>query len=180
MKDLLGLFRHVKIDSYEKGEIILRKGETQKKIFFIKKGLIRGYMMNEKYCEITFQLYPEYHIFGNIYAILFDEPSKFSFQALEATKVYEVDYNSFIKVTSRNPNLTELSRRFVGKKMMKQAFQRVESFVLLSPEERYLKYMNDYPNVINRAPDKYIANVLGITPVSLSRIKGRIASKKIY
>ncbi len=62
---------------------------------------------------------------------------------------------------------------------MKQAFQRVESFVLLSPEERYLKYMQDYPSVINRAPDKYIANVLGITPVSLSRIKGRITAKRL-
>jgi hypothetical protein len=67
---------------------------------------------------------------------------------------------------------------YIGKSIMKQAFQRVESFVFLSPEERYQKYIQDYPNVINRAPDKYIANVLGITAVSLSRIKGRIASKK--
>lgn len=61
---------------------------------------------------------------------------------------------------------------------MKRAFQRIESFVFLSPEERYKKYVKDYPNVIDRAPDKYIANVLGITPVSLSRIRTRIASKK--
>jgi DNA-directed RNA polymerase subunit F len=61
---------------------------------------------------------------------------------------------------------------------MRQAFQRVESFVFLSPEERYQKYVEDHPNIINRAPDKYIANILGITPVSLSRIRSRIASKR--
>ncbi|CAN0600388.1 unnamed protein product, partial [Ectocarpus sp. 12 AP-2014] len=59
-----------------------------------------------------------------------------------------------------------------------RAFERVESFVFLSPEERYKKYVKDNPNIINRAPDMYIANILGITAVSLSRIRNRIASKK--
>jgi len=48
----------------------------------------------------------------------------------------------------------------------------------MSPEERCLKYVSDYPNLVNRVPDKYIANVFGITPVSLSRSRMRIAAKK--
>jgi hypothetical protein len=68
---------------------------------------------------------------------------------------------------------------YLGKKIMIQAFQRIESFVFLSPEGRYQKYVKDYPSVIKCAPDKYTANVLGITPVSLIRIKKRIASKKL-
>lgn len=61
---------------------------------------------------------------------------------------------------------------------MKQIFGRVDSFVLLSPEERYKKYVKDFPEIVNRVPDKHIANVLRITPVSLSRIRKRIATKK--
>jgi hypothetical protein len=61
---------------------------------------------------------------------------------------------------------------------LKQTFGRIDSFVLLSPEERYKKYIKDFPGIVNRAPDKHIANVLGITPVSLSRIRKRIASEK--
>ena len=178
IKTLLELLRNVTIKTINKGEFLIRQDATKKDIFFIRKGLIRAYHTNEKGDEKTFQLLPEYHVLSNVHALLYDEPSKFSYQALEPTKVYSIDYISFIEITSKNPQILEMSRMFVGKRALKQAYQRVESFVLLSPEERYQKYMNDYPTVINRAPDKYIANVLGITPVSLSRIKGRIASKR--
>jgi len=177
LKSLLILFRHVSIRCVEKGEIIIQKGATEKDIFFVRRGLIRGYFINEKCDEITFQLYPEYSLLGNLHAIFFDEPSKYVYQALEQTKIYSIDYTSFHEVTSKDPQLSAINRMYLGKKAMKQAFQRVESFVFLSPEERYRKYVKDYPNIINRAPDKYIANVLGITPVSLSRIRNRIASK---
>ena len=64
------------------------------------------------------------------------------------------------------------------RKMIFKVKERLETFVLLNPEERYLKFIKDFPDLTNRVPDKYIANVLGITPVSLSRIRKRISSKK--
>lgn len=177
LKILLALFRHLTIMSIEKGEIILQNGKAHREVYFIRKGLVRAYYTNEEGEEITFQLFPEYHVFGSFYSLLFDEPSRFTFQALERTKFYKVDFDSFHNVIQHS-TVVNLNKLGVGKMAMKQAFQRVESLVLLTPEERYLKYMQDYPNVINRVPDKYIAHVLGITPVSLSRIKGRITSKR--
>lgn len=172
------LFRHIKIKSFAKGEMIIQQGSTSKEVYFVRKGLIRSYFTNEKLEEITFHLLPEHHLFTSVHTILFDEPSRFSYQALEPTKVYSIDYDSYFDVATKNPNLLELNRRHFGKRVLKQSFQRVESFVLLTPEERYKKYLEDYPNVIGRAPDKYIANVLGITPTSLSRIRSRISSNK--
>ncbi len=176
LRSLLTLLRHVKVKSIEKGGVFIQAEESKKKIYFIRKGLVRAYHIDEQGEEITFQLFPEYHIFGNLHALLFDQPSKFTFQALEPTKVYTMDYDSFHDVV-KNSKFLNLNKMGLGERVFRQAFQRVESFVLLSPEERYLKYLDDYPTVVNRAPDKYIANVLGITPVSLSRIKGRITSK---
>ena len=178
IRNLLGLLRHVAIRSIEKGEILIKEGSMKKDVYFIRKGLIRSYATDDMEDEITFQLYPEYNVVSNIHTLLLDEPSQFTYQALERTKVYVIDHASFIEVTSNNPNYLEINRRFLGKRAMKLAFQRVESFVFLSPEKRYKKYIEDYPNIINGAPDKYIANVLGITPVSLSRIRKRIASRK--
>ncbi len=175
---LLGLLRHVTIKSFDKGEILIKEGSTKKEVYFIRKGLIRSYSSDDMEDEITFQLYPEYNVVSNIHMLLFDEPSQFSYQALERTKVYVIDHASFVEVTTNNPKYLEINRRYLGRRAMKLAFQRVESFVFLSPEQRYKKYVIDYPNIINRAPDKYIANVLGITPVSLSRIRKRIASRK--
>ena len=177
-QSLLALLRNVTIKSIKKGEILIEQGAEKKDIFFIRKGLIRAYHIFEDGHEKTFQLFPEYHVLSNAHSVLYNEPSKFSYQAIEPTKVYSIDYNSFLEMTAKNPKLLEISRTHIGQKALKQSYNRVESFVLLSPEERYRKYMQDYPTVINRAPDKYIANVLGITPVSLSRIKGRITAKK--
>ncbi len=143
-----------------------------------KPYLIRCYLIDEKGEEITFQLFAEHQAFGNAHAILFDEPSRFFYEALEKTKVYSTDLKSFQDLTTSHTDLFDLNRVHVGRRILKHAFQRLESLVFLTPEERYQKYIEDYPNIINRVPDKYIANVLGITPVSLSRIRSRIASKK--
>ena len=178
IRSLLSLLRNVTIKSFKKGEILIPEGATNQDVYFIRKGLIRSYSTDDMEDEITFQLYPEYHVVSNLHSLLFNEPSQFSYEALEYTKVYSIDYDSFVEMSSKNPKLLELNRTYLGKKAMKQAYQRVESFVFLSPEERYKKYIKDYPNLVNRAPDKYIANVLGITPVSLSRIRKRIATKK--
>ena len=178
IKILLALIRNVKIKSFDKGDIIIAVGSLNKDVFFIKKGLVRSYLVKEEINEITFQIYAENQIFTNAHAVLFDEPSKFSYQALEHTKVFTVDYFAFLKLTSQNSELLELNKSHFGKIIIKQAFQRVESLVFLSPEERYKKFVLDNQKLIQRLPDKYIAHVLGITPVSLSRIRNRISKKK--
>ena len=96
---------------------------------------------------------------------------------LEKTKTFSIDHRVVEKIVESNPKL-EKNRKFIFQKMFKTMIERVESFVLLNPEERYLDYIKKNPTLINRVPDKYIANVLGITPVSLSRIRARIVSKK--
>jgi len=51
------------------------------------------------------------------------------------------------------------------------------SFILQTPEERYKTFMMQFPMLLQRAPLQYIASYLGITPVSLSRIRKKIISK---
>jgi CRP-like cAMP-binding protein len=170
----------VKIRSFEKGEVLIEKGSTSKDIFFLRRGLARCYAHaeNSEEEEITFQLFPEYHVFGNLYAIVLDEPSHFTYQVLEKTKAYSINYDKLFELSSENSDLLELNRTFLGKDILKRSFKRIESFVFYTPEERYQKYLKEYPSIANRAPDKYIANVLGITPTSLSRIRKRMATNK--
>ncbi|NJL75042.1 MAG: Crp/Fnr family transcriptional regulator [Saprospiraceae bacterium] len=178
IKILLALLRNVTMKSFDKGEILIQVGSTKRDVYYIRKGLVRSYMVDEDVNEITFQIYAEHQVFTNAHSVLFNESSKFYYQTLEHTKVYIVDYNALLKLTSQNAELLELNRSYFGKKVIEQVFQRVESFVFLSPEERYKKFVQDNPKLIHRVPDKYIANVLGITPVSLSRIRNRISKKK--
>jgi CRP-like cAMP-binding protein len=178
IKNIISLFRKISIKSYRKGEILIAQGAKDKEVFFIRKGVVRSYLIDENGAEISFQLYEESNVFTNVHGILFNEKSKFFYQALEDLKVYIIPYDDFMKMSSNNQELLELNRTFFGKKIIQQAFQRIESFVFLSPEERYKKFITDHPKLANRVPDMYIASILGITPVSLSRIKRRISKKK--
>lgn len=164
--------------TFEKGEVIIHEGDKTNHVFYIRKGLVQSYLINDKGEEITFQLFAEKQIFGNVHTILFNEPSKFTFEALEKTKVYFTDLKTFQDLSNANADYLKMDNGIFGRQILKQAFQRIDSFVFLSPEKRYQQYLKDYPNIINRVPDKYIANVLGITPVSLSRIRNRISKKK--
>lgn len=178
LRTLLTLFRKVRKSAYGKREIIIPYGSQAKELLFIRKGLVRVFCSNENGDEITFQLFADNQTFSNIHSFLFDEPSKFSYQALEDTTIFRLDVEHLLDMASNNVEVMDFSRTFFGRRAVKKAFQRVESFVFLSPEERYLKFVKDHPGIVDRAPDMYIANVLGMTPVSLSRIRRRIAEKQ--
>lgn len=178
IKSVITLLRHVTIMSFEKGEVLIPEGTTDQNVYFIRKGLVRSFYINDNVEQKTFQLYPEYSVVLNIHSVLLEEPSRFTYQTIEPTKAYRIEYKTFLSLSAQNPKLLAFNREHIGRRAMRTAFQRIESFVFMSPEERYLQYLKEYPNVVNRAPDKYIANVLGITPVSLSRIRGRMAAKK--
>ncbi len=162
----------------QKGDSLIETGSKSKDVYFIRRGLVRSFIVDASGSEITFQLYAEMDVFSNAHAILFEEQSKFTYQALEKSKVFVIQYESLMEMTAKNADLLELNRRFFGKRIIQKAFQRLETLVFLTPEERYEKFLHDHQNLIHRVPDKYIANVLGITPVSLSRIRKRITSKK--
>ena len=95
---------------------------------------------------------------------------------LKRLKHSPIDYDLIQKIFESNPKL-EANRKKFFQRIVREAHLRIEGFVLHTPEERYIKFIEKYPDINNRVPDKYIANVLGITPVSLSRIRARIIKK---
>ncbi len=177
LTDIQVLVKSAKSKSYELGETMISEGSNKKEIYFIKKGLVRQFAIDNKGDEITTMVRSENQIVASPDIILFDQPSRHYFEALEPTDVYYMDYDLLQSIISNNIKL-EKNRKYVLQNLLKELFIRVDNFVLLSPEERYLDFIKSNPNIMNRVPNKYVANILGITPVSLSRIRKRIASKK--
>lgn len=176
LADAHSLIKLAKMKTFEKNDVLLSEGSSRNEVFFVRKGLIRQYFINEKGEEITFRLIPENYILANSDVILFEQPSRFHYEAYERTKTFTLDYDKLQEVIARNPKL-QANRIKFSQRLMMEMHRRIEMFVMHSAEERYLKFLEDYPDVANRVPDKYIANILGITPVSLSRIRARIANQ---
>ncbi len=174
--DLLSLIRLTRQRKFTAGEIFIKEGETDARLFYIRKGLIRVYQTNEKDEEITLLLRWEDQFIACHDTIFFKKPSRFTYQALEETTILEADYNAIHDVFLKNTSLEPYRYQFVLH-MLADSMERVESFVLQNPEERYMDLIEKRPDLVQRVPDKYLATMLGITPVSLSRIRKRILDK---
>ena len=175
-QDLAALVQVLKPKTYKKKEILIEAGSSVKQAFFIKQGLVRCYFINAKGMEITYSLFPHNHILMNSDRVLFNRPSRFYYEAIEPTEVLYNEMDIVEEVIASYPKL-EANRKYLMERALKEARDRVDSFVLHSPEEHYLLYLKKYPDLVNRVPNKYIANILGITPVSLSRLRRRIAQR---
>ena len=175
--DVQVLFSAAGKKSFDQGDYLFRQGSKSRMVYLITKGLVRTFKINERGEEISIKVFSEHQIVANIHALMFDQESEYNYECMEAVSAICIDYDQLQQIIDKHPKL-EKNRKYILQRLLKESFKRVESFVLLNPEERYLKFIEDNPGLMNRVPNKYIANMLGITPVSLSRIRKRIAEKK--
>jgi CRP-like cAMP-binding protein len=155
----------------------IKPGEQSSKIAYIEKGLIRVFSIDDSGNEITILVRCENQFITSYDKILFDKVTRFYYQAIEPTTLIMADYDKIQTTLKDNPQL-EKARSYFLRKMLGESILRVETFILLSPEKRYEKFISENSNLYQRIPDKYIASMLGITPVSLSRIKKRLTKRK--
>lgn len=175
LEDLFRLFSVAREKKLSIGEVYIPINANTRKLTYIKEGLIRAFHLKENGEEVTVLLRWEDQFFASYDTILFDKPSRFSYHAMEDTILLEADYDLFMEVLNKEPKFSK-AKDFFLLNMLGDSMISLESFILLNPEERYLKLLQEKPNIIQRVPNKYLATLLGITPVSLSRIRKRISS----
>jgi CRP-like cAMP-binding protein len=169
------------IDSYferkslKKKEFLLQDNKVCDFIAFIEQGAIRHFHIKdgiERTCDISFDnaWVTDFQSFtaGTI--------SKMNLQAMEDTTVFII----------RRQNLYTLYKECsqyetFGRLMAEQVAQRATEIAMSlssdKPEERFQKLLQTQPDLFQRVPQKYIANFLGISAESLSRIRRRILQK---
>jgi CRP-like cAMP-binding protein len=158
-------------------EIYIPEGKIFKKIIYIKKGILRIFFVTASGEEKTFFFRWEGQIAAIPECIFDNQPTRQTWQALEDCELMEIDFDIVEKLSANNISLIKIRLGF-AEKMFLDALKRVESFVMDKPEERYQKLIIQKPEIIKRVADKHIASFIGVTPVSLSRIRKRLASQK--
>ena len=174
--DLNKLFALAQKKVLQVGDIYIPEGSLTNKLAYVTTGLIRLFGFKENGEEATLQLYWEDQFFASRDNVIFHKPSRFAYQALEPTELLEVDFDEMQNLLDQNPQFAP-ARNFFQLKMISDAMDRVESFILLTPEKRYLQLIKEKPDIIFRVTAKYIATILGITPVSLSWLRKRISQR---
>ncbi|PKQ61384.1 hypothetical protein BZG01_19545 [Labilibaculum manganireducens] len=151
--------------------ILLREGEPAKNIYFIKKGCLREWF-NKDGKDITFQFFLEGQPVASIDSFMSNKPSLFTIESIEPSTIISIGKEDFSELFKIYPEFKDQFHDFI--------FQRFSNYGLLflsrikdTPKERYMDLINNHPEIIKRIPQHYIASFLGITPISLSRIRNR-------
>ncbi len=153
-----------------KNEFFLKAGEVPRHIGYVVAGLMRLYYINTDGVEITKHFCMENTLAISYSAFLLREGSSFYIQALEDTELYVFDYDTY-----RDLLAGHACWQSVAKKLSDLLFiikeKREAELLLCNAQERYGRFLKDYPNLEKRLNQYHIASYLGITPESLSRIR---------
>jgi len=166
---------YLELITLKKKKNFAEPGKVCSHIGLVVKGAVRYFHVKNGE-EITGYFSFEDEMLSSYKSFLTRQPGLFYIQALEDSQIVTLSYNALQQVCA-NPLMSFKMERF-GRLMAEHYLicyeDRVASFITQTPEERYHKLLETGGEVMQRIPQHYIANYLGITPVSLSRIRRRI------
>jgi CRP-like cAMP-binding protein len=160
---------------FKKKTILLNVGTVSNEVFYIIKGCIRLYCEKDGE-ELSTYFFTENMFAGSYDSFLSRKPSKVAIETLEECEVLVLNHESQERLYEIFPKMNEFIRKAIELRFV-LLHDLFISYLLNSPEERYLTLLNDRPELLKRIPQHQIASFLGITPVSLSRIRNRVARK---
>ncbi|PXZ45217.1 MULTISPECIES: Crp/Fnr family transcriptional regulator [Porphyromonadaceae] len=151
--------------------ILLNEGKIADTLYLIRKGCLRLFFCNEEK-DVTFQFFFEGDFVASFDSLYKSQPSLFSLESIEPSEVFSVKKEHFYTLVEQIP----LLRKVYEEKLIDRfhVYQRLFlSRIKSTPAQRYKELLKECPHIIQRIPQHYIASYLGITPVSLSRIRNR-------
>jgi CRP-like cAMP-binding protein len=160
-----------------KRQYLLQEGDVNKYTSFVEKGMLRTYSVDEKGNEPILQFSFEGWWVADLYSFLTNEPSKYNIEALEDCELLLITKPSWDKMLDKIPALERYFRILIQNSLIATQ-QRLMGSISETAQEKYIKLIDNFPGCLHRVPQHMIASYLGITPETLSRIRGQMATKK--
>lgn len=151
--------------------LLLEEGRVADTLYFIDKGCLRLFFYNEGK-DITFQFFFEGDFVASFDSLYKRTPSLFFLESIEPSELTTIKRDDFYNIINNNQPL-----RLIYEERLIDRFHAYQQLFLSriknTPQQRYEELLKEHPDIIRRVPQHYIASYLGITPVSLSRIRNR-------
>ncbi len=162
------------VKEVKKGEILQDTYSVAKYIYFICKGILRTYYLNEDGDIYTKNLFSENYFSASKVSLITKEESYLNIEALEDCILIYIDYDKYKELIAKYDVFKNFYINYLEKNWIIVKEKNEISLILDDATTRYENFIKNNPNIQNRIPLHHIADHLGITPTQLSRIRKKL------
>lgn len=159
--------------NFRKRELIVKKGLHNNEEYFVLDGIVRSYILNPQGEEVTISFFCSNSVLTPHVARNKEGRSQLFFQALTNVKLAVVDAKNFEILRSQNEEVRNFAFRVLQNELLMKVSKEI-GLASLTAKERLKIFRSEYHNLENLIPHPYIASYLGITNISLSRLRSEI------
>ncbi len=168
---------HLAFKKLRKKQYLLQEGDECKYTAFVEKGVLRSYSVDGNGGEHIVQFAIEGWFISDLYSLFSGEPAIYNIDAIEDAELVLISKSANDALLQQCPKYQTLMLEIITNAYI--ALQRrLNAIPHLTVEERYRKFIQQYPAIAKRVPQHMIASYLGITPETLSRVRRRITNGK--
>lgn len=160
--------------SIKRRQFILQEGDISRHNTFVAEGCFRMYLIDEKGREHNLQFAIENWWIGDIGSFHTEQPSRLFIMALEDSIILQIRKEDQLRLFVDHPKFNRIFRVFTENALV-AAQRRILQNISSTAEERYLDFLDRYPQFFNRISNVQIASFLGVTPEFLSTIRKKIS-----
>jgi CRP-like cAMP-binding protein len=164
------------IKKIRKGEFLIKEGQRNKDTYFVLSGLIRQFKLANGE-ELTTNFFNDGQWIISLTSFT-DNPIADSYLISEEPSLVVIGNEEKAQEIFKNFPRLETTSRAVMETVFSEQQKTLTSYLTEIPEQRYLRLLNERPDIFQRVPQYQIASYIGVKPESLSRIRKRIANKQ--
>lgn len=155
--------------TYKKKQIITQSGEVEGYFNFVGSGLVRKYFVKDRSDFVT-QISREGQIIHAEESFHSRTPSAYFIESIEPTALLSISYHNLELIYSSSASMERLGRLIVTFVMLINERWQM-GLLRLSPRDRFLQFVQNNYELMQRVPQKYLASLLNIQPETFSRFK---------
>ncbi|GAA0557788.1 Crp/Fnr family transcriptional regulator [Chitinophaga japonensis] len=160
------------IEKFPKHHKLIRPGHTCEHVYFVIKGILRGYWMQRRK-EVTVCFIRENETATSVAGMFNQAPGKGYVDVVETAELGYIRLDTMWELSRRFPEFGQVVEYFV-RRYNRQVLRRFRLTVMRPAKERFQSFLKNYPGLVHRVPLKYVASSLALTPETLSRIKAAL------
>lgn len=167
------IFKALSVQKFKKNHKLVKIGQRPIYTYILKSGVVRAFNIDDKGKEHTKTIFTPITTSGNLGALIKNKPSQLIYECLTDCELITIDYKAFYNLSLQYHDVSIFHYKILQKSYIREESKILE-LLMLNASERYQQLQKKIPKIDTLINQYHIASYLNITPVQLSRIRGKV------